>query len=81
MITLSIGSLMLILCTPLTNASFALDSKLTNYSSQEKLPLLLDPSPILLDKQGNIQNNVTLTSSTNTTRIGTISDGVSKSTH
>ena len=76
MITLSIGLLVLILCTPLINASYALDSKLTNHSSQVSL---LDPSPVLVDKQGNIQNNVTLASSINTTRIGTISDGVSKS--
>ncbi len=43
------------------------------------IPVIIDPSPKLIDKQnGNLINNITLASSINTSRTGTIADGVSK---
>jgi pimeloyl-ACP methyl ester carboxylesterase len=48
-------------------------------SSSSKSPYsLLDPSPSLIDRDGNLNNNITLAASLTTYRNGTIADGVSK---
>ena len=39
---------------------------------------LLDPNPSLIDKDGNLINNINLAASLTTYRNGTIADGVSK---
>jgi hypothetical protein len=48
-------------------------------STSSKLSyLLLDPNPSLIDKDGNLINNINMAASLATNRNGTIADGISK---
>jgi hypothetical protein len=52
-----------------------------NLSSSSILELpysLLDPNPSLIDRDGNLNNNITLAASLTTYRNATIADGISK---
>ena len=49
-----------------------------NPSSSSSKPPLLDPTPSLIDEDGNLINNINLAASITTQRNGTITDGVSK---
>jgi hypothetical protein len=47
-------------------------------SSSRPSYTLLDPNPSLIDKDGNLINNINLAASLTSYRNGTIADGVSK---
>ena len=47
-------------------------------TSTNSKPVLLDPNPSLIDKNGNLITDITQATNTNDVRLGTVSDGISK---
>jgi hypothetical protein len=54
------------------------NSNINHSSSSSLKPFVADPNPDLIDKDGNLKNDVSLAAGINKSRIGTIADGVSK---
>ena len=65
---------------------YGLEEGNSNYPSQNTVsltstnskPVLLDPNPSLIDKNGNLITDITQATNTNDVRLGTVSDGISK---
>jgi ABC-type lipoprotein release transport system permease subunit len=53
-------------------------SPLASVSSTNPKPILLYPNPSLIDKSGNLKNNITQAANIKDIRNGTVADGISK---
>ena len=78
-------SLVLVLCLVNTTNGYGLvsnsSSKIVNSNGNNVVisnSKIIDPNPDLIEANGKLKNDVSLVANTNTYRLGTIADGVSK---